>query len=448
MANIAFKKGLAANLPASHAEGTFYITTDEHALYLDISDSARVRLGGYEEFENTAALQANEHPDESAIYYVSEINCLAKWDGEKYVQLNHDTKDSFYEVTRNDSEDDNAAIARALGENAAVLGDICVIKTAIAGDASKLSYMGYVYNGEQWAAMDGNVNSANVIMGKDIVLAGSYASIGNVAKGTTIAKGKNLDELFAAFCTQELFPSKPTPTCSVTLTGAGAKEVGSTFTPSYTTSFDKKSYAYADATNGTNTGVTATAWSVTDTDGVVKTTATGSFDAFTVGDDTNYKLTATASYSEGYVPVSNLGNPYPSAQITAGTTAAANSGSVTGFRNWYMYVGEDNTSAVNSAWIRSTPAKGNGKNAGTQSNVTIPAGTKRIMIAIPAGTGYTKQLKDVTDLDGMNLSMFGNFAESSVAVEGANGYATMNYRVYVAENANGMAATHYTFTIG
>lgn len=448
MANIAFKKGLVANLPASHAEGTFYITTDERAIYLDISDSARVRLGGFEEFETTVALQANAHPDESAIYYVSEINCLAKWDGEKYVQLNHDTKDSFYQVVRNSEEDDNAAIQRALGENSAVVGDICVIKTAIAGDDTKLSYMGYVYDGANWAAMDGNVNSANVIMGKDIVLAGSYASIGNVSKGTTIAKGKTLDELFAAFCTQELYPSKPTPTCGVTLSGAGAKEVGVTFTPSYTTSFDKKSYAYADSTNGTNTGVTATAWSVTDSKGVVKTTASGSFDAFVVGDDTSYKLSATASYSDGYVPVSNLGNPYPAAQIKAGTTAAANSGTVSGYRNWYMYVGTDNTSAVDSAWIRSTTAKGSGKNASTQSAITIPAGTKRIMIAIPAGSGYTKQLKDVTDLDGMNLSMIGNFAESSVQVEGANGYASMAYRVYVAENANGMAATRYTFTIG
>lgn len=444
MANISFKKGLVANLPTSHNEGTFYITTDERAIYLDVSDSVRVRLGGFEEFETTAALQANANPDESAIYYVSEINCLAKWDGERYIQLNHDTKDGFYEVVRLDEEDDNTAIARALGDNAAVVGDICVIKTAIAGDESKLSYMGYVYDGSNWAAMDGNVNSANVIMGKDIILAGSYTSIGNVSKGTTIAKGKTLDELFAAFCTQELYPSKPTPTCSVTLSGAGAKEVGTTFTPSYTTGFDKKAYTYAP----TDTGVTATAWTVKDSNGVTKATASGSFDAFVVADDTSYKLTATASYSEGKVPVTNLGNPYPAAQISAGTTAAASSGTVTGYRNWYMYIGTDNTSEVNSAWIRSTTAKGTGKNAGTQTNVTIPAGTKRIMIAIPAGTGYTKVLKDVTDVDGMGLSMIGNFAESSVAVEGANGHTAMNYRVYVAENANGMAATRYTFTIG
>lgn len=350
--------------------------------------------------------------------------------------------DSFYSVVRADNEDDNTAIARALGSNPAVKGDICVIKTLI--DDSKYSFMGYVYDGSNWAAMDGNVNSANVIMGKDIVMAGSYTSIGNVAKGSTIAKGKTLDEVFAAICTQELYPSKPVPSCSVTLSGAGAKEVGTTFTPSYTTSFDKKSYAYAP----TDTGVTATGWTVKDTNNVTKSSASGSFDAFVVDDSTSYRLTATATYSDGNIPVTNLGNAYPDSQIKAGTTAASYSGTVTGYRNWYMYIGTDNTSAVNSAWIRSTTAKGSGKNASTQSNVTIPAGTKRIAIAIPAGSGYTKQLKDVTDVDGMGLSVIGNFAEQAVAVEGANGHASMNYRVYVAENANGMAATRYTFTIG
>lgn len=353
-------------------------------------------------------------------------------------------EDNFYVVVRNDGEADNAAIARGLGENAAAKGDICVIKTALGSTPESYSFMGYVYDGANWGAMDGNINSENVIIGKDIVFAGSYASVGNVAKGTTIAKGDTLNKFLERLFTQELNPGKPTPTCSVTLTGAGAKEVGSTFTPSYTTSFDKKAYAYAP----TDTGVTVSAWSVTDSNSVEKTSATGSFEAFTVGDATSYKLTAKATYTDGVVPVTNLGNPYPASQIKAGTTAAASSGTVTGYRNWYMYIGTDNTSAINSAFIRGTTAKGTGKSASTQNNVTIPAGTKRVMIAIPSGSGYTKQLKSVIDVDGMGLDVFSNFAESTVSVEGANSYAGMNYRVYVAENANGMSATHYNFVIG
>lgn len=367
--------------------------------------------------------------------YVDDVTLSAKLD--EIIA----SDDSFYTVVRAEDEDDNTAIARALGENAAVKGDICVIKTAI--DDTKYSFMGYVYDGSTWAAMDGNVNSANVVLGKDIVLAGNYTSIGNATKGSTITKGKTLDEVFAAICTQELNPGKPTPTCSVTLSGAGAKEVGTSFTPSYTTGFDKKSYAYAP----TDTGVTVTGWSVKDSNGVEKTSATGSFDAFTVGDSTSYKLTATATYSDGNIPVTNLGNPYPASQIKAGTTAAVNSGTVTGYRNWYMYIGKA-TDEIDSAWIRTTTAKGNGASASTQTNVTIAGGPTRIVIAIPAGSGYTKKLTDVTDVDGMGLSMMGNFEEKSIAVEGANGYEAMNYRVYVCENSNGIAATRYTFTIG
>lgn len=51
MAKVAFKKGLLANLPAAISEGTFYVTTDERALYLDVDDTTRVRVGDFQEFE-------------------------------------------------------------------------------------------------------------------------------------------------------------------------------------------------------------------------------------------------------------------------------------------------------------------------------------------------------------------------------------------------------------
>lgn len=166
----------------------------------------------------------------------------------------------------------------------------------------------------------------------------------------------------------------------------------------------------------------------------------------TVGDDTNYKVSATISYGDGAIPKTNIKNDYAAGQIKAGSKTAS-SAAVTGFRNWYMYVGEDETE-LSSAVIRSATAKGTGKNASTQNGVTIPAGTKRIFVAIPAGTGYTKQLKSVIDVDGMGLDVFANFTLSTVAVEGANGYMAMNYNVWCAENANGFSATHYNLVIG
>ena len=45
MAKISFKKGLLASLPSSYTEGTFYVTTDERALYLDVDGSPGSALG-------------------------------------------------------------------------------------------------------------------------------------------------------------------------------------------------------------------------------------------------------------------------------------------------------------------------------------------------------------------------------------------------------------------
>ena len=68
MAMVNFKKGLLANLPSTKTEGTFYVTTDERALYLDIDASTRVRIGDFQEFATLTALQANTNPSTTALY--------------------------------------------------------------------------------------------------------------------------------------------------------------------------------------------------------------------------------------------------------------------------------------------------------------------------------------------------------------------------------------------
>lgn len=96
-----FKKGLLANLPATKTAGTFYVTTDERAMYLDVDASTRIRLGDFQEFATVDALKANANPNTSALYYISGINCLAKWNGSEYIQINKDTGMTSIEVTGN-----------------------------------------------------------------------------------------------------------------------------------------------------------------------------------------------------------------------------------------------------------------------------------------------------------------------------------------------------------
>ena len=88
--------------------------------------------------------------------------------------------------------------------------------------------------------------------------------------------------------------------------------------------------------------------------------------------------------------------------------------------------------------------KGTSKGAaGTNFNVnlTIPAGTKRVYVAIPASKN--KALSSVIDVDGMGLDVKGNFTKQTVSVEGANGYTAVDYDVFIVENLAGLAATTY-----
>ena len=98
MATVAFKKGLLAALPSTYAEGTFYVTTDERAIYLDVDGSTRIRIGDFQEVENLEALQDITNPSTTALYYVKDINVLAKYNGTSFVQINLDTGATSIEV--------------------------------------------------------------------------------------------------------------------------------------------------------------------------------------------------------------------------------------------------------------------------------------------------------------------------------------------------------------
>lgn len=298
---------------------------------------------------------------------------------------------------------------------------------------------------DSWIACDGNVDASKVIMPFDITLAGSYTQVGNLSKTSTgtatfATKGKSVAAALQEMLSKREQPKiKTNPSVSLTAT-SGAKEVGTSITPTWSASLNAGSYTYGPAT-----GITAKSWTISDTDGNSATTNSGSFPAITVKDGTNYRITAKATYDAGVVAVDNLGDPSnPTVQIAAGSKSA-NGGYITGYRAWFVYVGTD-LSELNSDFIRNKATnKGAGTSASTVSNIEIPGGTKRVMVVIPKTS--TKALTAVTDIDGMGLDVFGNFTLKSIAVEGVNGFEAAECNVWVAENVNGMAATHYDLII-
>ena len=76
MAMLKFKKGPWAKLPPASVEGTIYVTTDEKAMYVDISDEERIRIGDIIRVNTFNELQPPF--SNTAFYYVESSNALLK----------------------------------------------------------------------------------------------------------------------------------------------------------------------------------------------------------------------------------------------------------------------------------------------------------------------------------------------------------------------------------
>lgn len=343
-----------------------------------------------------------------------------------------------FQATAEGDTTDEVAIMNAVGATALQTGDLAIIKRAIASD--KFQYTGYAYNGSGWAAMDGNYNAENVYFAKDLI---TTSAVGNITltngQATIAAEGKNLKQVFETIFVKEKNPTVIQPSVSVSLSGAGAKEVGTKVTPSYNATFNKGSYEY-----GPDTGLTAT-WAVKDSRNEEGTAAAGSFSELEVGDNTNYTVTATATYGAGATPLTNIGNPYAAGAIVAGSKNGTSS-AITGYRNSFYGTLTEMPEALSSATIRGLSGKANAKWAnGKTFTISIPVGAKAVIFAYPA------TLRDVTsvkDVNGLSAEVKSAFVKSTLSVEGANAYAGADYKVYVSEFAEAVQkANTYNVTI-
>lgn len=244
--------------------------------------------------------------------------------------------------------------------------------------------------------------------------------------GTLVEPGGTLADFFNVFV-DEKNPTTTQPSVSLTFSQAKAYEVGSNVTPSYSATLNPGSYTYGPAT-----GIVAASWEVTDTAGNSSETASGSFDSFQVTDATSYKITAKATYEAGSIPVTNTGNEYEAGQIPAGSKSAT-SGAVTGYRTTFYGTTSDKAE-LDSSVIRTLKGKSTSalKN-GSTFTVTIPVGAMRVLIAYPA---TLQDLSSVKDVNGMNAEIVSGFTKSILAVEGANGYTAIDYKIYTLEYAS------------
>lgn len=413
---------------------------------------------------DTAAAWTNANPkllageigieNDTGLFKIGDNSTL--WNDLEYANKFEDGKAAHYEVEAAAEESDEAAIARALGENTPVQDDVTIIKRLISDE--KYSYTAYVYNGSAWAAMDGNYNASNVFLGKEITLSGDYGqdsrkdkitSIGNYRIGDKIAAGTSLESVFMNMLSKRLQPSAtPTqPAASITLytdgatksKTAGAVEVGTTINPYYVASLSAGSYTYGPAT-----GIVASSYSVTSTgrktvDGATAdtvedsaTTATGSFDSFVVDDDTSYKLNVSIPHEAGVPANDNLGDPAdPEVKIAAGTKTKT-SGTVSGYRAWFCGYKNGDTALATPTAITSEQIRGLGNAAnGSWLNEMSVSKMKQMYFAAPKGKGHKPTIKDKSTTAPQTV-----LGPIEVDVAGANSFSPITYEVWYVANAD------------
>lgn len=316
-------------------------------------------------------------------------------------------------------------------------GDFLILKKTIS--EGKFEHTAYVYNTDHWEAMDGNYSAENVYFPEDLITTSAIGNITLTNGQATIAKG-NLKEVWNRIFVKAKAPTVTQPSVSLTAKNNKAYEVGTTVTPEYNATLNAGRYEF-----GPVTGITATSWEISDTDGHTAATNAGSFDAFVVADDSAYTITAKANYADGAVPKNNIGEDATAQQIKAGSKSAT-SAKITGYRASFYGTLTSKANEVNSAVIRALTGKTTSALVnGSKFDLRIPVGAVRVIIAYPA---TLRDITEIKDENGLNTNIVSAFTKTEIDVEGANGYDTKSYKVYVKDTADAAAVANvYHVTI-
>jgi hypothetical protein len=322
--------------------------------------------------------------------------------------------------------------------------DVAIVKEAIIAEdlisenvTQKYQHTAYRFNGTTWVAFDGNYSAKNVIFDEDFTFTTKIGTVQTLTNGSTkvSAAGKSVKEFFAGLFAAEENPTR-TANASVTWTTEpkGDVEVGSEVTPTYNAKFNVGSYKFGPAT-----GLTPT-WDVdiADLSDANKTTNSGSFSKFIATDGMGgyAKITAKATYGDGAIPVTNIGNKYDengsnNVRITAGNKSAVSAG-YTSYRAWFHGY-KSGTDKVDLSTVDSTVIRGLTSGKGVFTSTLSTTDMQQMFFAAPAGV-----------VDSVSVAHSVNGApqtvrQTTVFVKGANNYVVnVEPEVDADNNKNGM----------
>lgn len=280
---------------------------------------------------------------------------------------------------------------------------------------------------------------------KDITVElGTNGAVGGYKTGDVIAAGTTIQQIITKLLAKQVPPTYAQPTVVIANnngTASGSYEIGTTITPKLKATFTKN-----DAGNLTEISIKKGSTVV----------GTGTTSPYTV-EDTNFVLSAntsynaTVTYTAGAVKNDNLGSPYPTGRINAGSKTSSNY-TFTAYRQGYFYGVLDSSSSekpLTSDIIRSCNKKNGAYSSGNlptikASSVSNP---KRVFVACPStNKGITKVIMP----SAMNADCTASFVKqpNTITVEGANGYAGITYNVWVYEPASITSDQTFTVTLG
>lgn len=349
------------------------------------------------------------------------------WAGLDYFVSGDEHSTLVFEVVPTEAETDAEAIARVVGAAEIAEGDVAYVKRALAG--GKFSYTAYVYNGTDWAAMDGNYSAENVYFQDDLTYTAPIGvkTVPASGSGTITASGKNVAEVLASILAEEENPTITQPTATLNSNNIGAKEVGTNIAINYAFVTTPGAYSYGPATEVTFSNYSATLGTET------KDGASGTFTSIQVTDSTNLTISGSVTSTDGTIPKTNLGNDYAAGKIT-GKTFNPTKGTLSGFRGWF-YGYKTGANKLDVAALTSDEIRGLGSGAKT----SIPAqmsctNMQQMFFAIPKGLKNT-----ITVADAVNGAPQTVTKITDVMVEGANNFEAKAYDVWYVNNATAVS---------
>lgn len=270
---------------------------------------------------------------------------------------------------------------------------------------------------------------------------GANGSLGGYSTGDVIADGTPIKTIIKKLLAKQIPPTYTAPTVSITNnsgTAPGSYEIGTTITPKLKATYNKN-----DGGNLTSINISPNVASG------LTSPLTGDVASFALTDTVSYR--ADVSYEAGPIKNDNLGEPYPSTAIPAGTKYS-NYLTFTPYKQGYFWGVLDSSSSttpLTSTIIRNGTKKNGAYSSGNITGIKASsvANRKRIFVACPADKkGVTK----VVMPSAMNADCTADFIKqaNTVLVEGANGYEGIAYNIWVYEPAAISDDQTFTVTLG